>query len=115
MAISVKKVLNVLGTIVVIAGICLFAYLKWWNIFGQHKLGGDCNTRAGCRSFWCLKHELAGSGERTSSGYCTDKCGSDSDCNRDMKCVVPTAAALDDLAKLMRPSKLCERVVGGGP
>ncbi|MDB4957513.1 MAG: hypothetical protein JWO36_5082 [Myxococcales bacterium] len=32
-----------------------------------------------------------------------------------MKCVVPTPAALDDLAKRMRPDKLCERVAAGGP
>ena len=114
MAISVKKVLNVLGTIAVVLGIAAFAYLKWWNVFGQEKLGGDCHSRAGCRSFWCLKHELAGSTEQKSSGYCTDKCETDSDCNKDMKCVVPTAQALDDLAKLGRPSKLCERVRAGG-
>jgi len=112
-AISVKKILNVLGTVAVVAVICLFAYLKWWNVFGQEKLGGSCDSRAGCRSFWCLKHELAGSGERVSSGYCTDKCDSDADCNKGMSCVVPTAEALDDLAKYMRPSKLCERHAGG--
>lgn len=115
MAISVKKILNALGTVAVVAVICLFAYLKWWNIFGQEKLGGECSNRGGCRSYWCLKHELVGSAEHASSGYCTDKCDSDGDCNKDMKCVVPTADALDDLAKHMRPSKLCERVIPGAP
>lgn len=114
MAISVKKVLNALGALAVVAAIVAFAYLKWWNVFGQEKLGGECSNRGGCRSFWCLKHELAGSAEQPSSGYCTAKCEVDSDCNKDMKCVVPTAAALDDLSKYMRPSKLCERVRAGG-
>lgn len=110
MASRLKKVLNVLGTLAVIAGILAFAYLKWWNVFGQSKLGGSCDSRAGCRSYWCLKHELSGSAERVSSGYCTDKCSDDSDCMEGMSCVVPSAEALDDLAKAMRPKKLCQRV-----
>ncbi len=110
MAPTVKRILNVLGTIAVIAGIAAFAYLKWWNVVGQDKLNGSCSSRAGCRSFWCLKHELKGSAEQVSSGYCTDKCSDNSDCTDGMSCVVPTAEALDDLAKAMRPKKLCERV-----
>ncbi len=109
-----KKILSVLGTVVVVIAIAAGAYLKYWNLWGAEKLGGSCHNRAGCRSFWCLKHELAGSAEQKSSGYCTDKCDTDSDCNKDMKCVVPTAEALDDLARLGRPSKLCERVRVGG-
>jgi hypothetical protein len=105
-----KKILNVLGIVVVVAVIAAFAYLKWWNVVGQDKLNGSCSSRAGCRSFWCLSHELKGSAEQPSSGYCTDKCDADSDCTDGMKCVVPTPAALDDLAKAMRPKKLCERV-----
>ena len=107
---TVKKILNIAGTVVVVAGILLLVYLKWWNVFGQDSLGGACSSRGGCRSFWCLKHERVGQAERTSSGYCTDKCATDKDCNAGMACVVPTAAALDDLAKLGRPTKLCERV-----
>jgi hypothetical protein len=107
---SVKKILNVLGSVAVVAGILLFAYLKWWNVFGQEKLGGSCSSRAGCRSYWCLKHELVGSAEQPSSGYCTDKCDTDKDCIEGMTCVVPTATALDDLAKYGRPKKLCQRV-----
>jgi hypothetical protein len=107
---TVKKILNVAGTVAVVAGIVLLAYLKFWNVFGQEKLGGSCSTRAGCRSFWCLKHELVGQDQKTSGGYCTDKCETDKDCNTGMSCVVPTAEALDDLAKLGRPKKLCMRV-----
>ena len=69
-------------------------------------------SRAGCRSWGRLKHELAGSGERVSNWHCTDKCDSDADCNKGMSCVVPTAEALDDLAKDTRPRKLCERHAG---
>jgi hypothetical protein len=107
---TVKKILNVLGTLLVLAVALLFAYLKWWNVVGQDKLNGSCNSSAGCRSYWCLKHELDGPAERPSSGYCTDKCSEDSDCTTGMSCVVPSAEALDDLAKAMRPKKLCERV-----
>jgi hypothetical protein len=106
----VKKILNVLGLVVIVAGALALAYLKWWNVVGQDKLNGSCNSSAGCRSYWCLKHELNGSAERASSGYCTDKCSDNSDCTDGMSCVTPTAEALDDLAKAMRPKKLCERV-----
>jgi len=107
---TLKKILNVAGTVAVVAGIILLAALKWWNVFGQSKQGGSCSSRAGCRSYWCLKHEMVGQAERTSDGYCTDKCDTDKDCDTGMSCVVPTATALDDLAALGRPKKLCERV-----
>ena len=107
---TVKKVLNVAGTVAVVAFFLLLAYLKWWNLFGQEKLGGSCSSRAGCRSYWCLKHEMVGQAEKVSDGYCTDKCETDKDCDTGMSCVVPTATALDDLAALGRPKKLCERV-----
>ncbi|MBV8763002.1 MAG: hypothetical protein JO257_37295 [Deltaproteobacteria bacterium] len=110
MAVTAKKVLNAAGTVLVVAGLLLIAYLKWWNMFGQKGLGGACNSRAGCRTYWCLKHDFAGSAERVSSGYCTDKCSADGDCDPGMRCVVPTAAALDDLPSLGRPSRLCERL-----
>jgi hypothetical protein len=108
---TVKKILNVAGTVAVVAGVLLLAFLKFWNVFGQSKLGGSCSSRAGCRSYWCLKHELVGKAERPSDGYCTDKCETDQDCDKGMSCVVATPEALDDLAKLGRPKKLCERVI----
>ncbi|HSD89822.1 MAG TPA: hypothetical protein VLB44_19960 [Kofleriaceae bacterium] len=105
-----KKVLSIVGTIVVIGFFLFLAYLKWWNVFGQEKMGGSCSGRAGCRSFYCLAHEKVGDVEQKSAGYCTDKCESDTDCLKDMKCVVPSAEALDDLPRYGRPTKLCERV-----
>ena len=107
--------LNILGTVVVVAAALALAYLKWFNVVGQDKLNGSCSSSAGCRSYWCLKHELNGSAERPSSGYCTDKCSDNSDCTEGMACVVPSAEALDDLAKAMRPKKLCERVHAAAP
>ena len=105
-----KKVLSALGTLLVVGAIVAFAYLKWWNVFGQAKQGQSCSGRAGCRSFYCLEHEMVGSAEQKSSGgYCTDKCDSDSDCVKGLKCVVPSQQALDDLPAHGRPSKLCER------
>jgi hypothetical protein len=105
-----KKVFSALSTILFIAGVGALIYLKWWNVAGQNDQGESCSGRAGCKSFWCLEHEFVGSAEQKSAGYCTDKCDSDSDCVKGLKCVVPTAQALDDLAKYGRPSKLCERV-----
>jgi hypothetical protein len=107
----VKKLLSALGTIVVVGGLLAFGALRYWNVFGQAKLGGSCASRAGCRSFWCLAHARRGPVEEKVAGYCTDKCDTDADCaEAGLKCVVPTPEALDDLAKLGRPAKLCERV-----
>ncbi len=105
-----KKVLGILGTIGVVAFFVLLAYLKWWNVFGQHKMGGSCSNRTDCRSVYCLEHEKTGGTEQKSDGYCTDKCDTDSDCEDGLVCVVPSQAALDDLPRYGRPTKLCERV-----
>ena len=105
-----KKVLNILGTILVLAVFASLAYLKWWNVAGQNKMGESCSGRAGCRSFYCLEHELVGKTEPKSDGYCTDSCDKDDDCTTGLKCVTPTAIALDDLPSHGRPTKLCERV-----
>ena len=72
-----KKVFSALGTLAVVAGFAFLAYLKWWNVAGQNKLGEPCEGRAGCRSFYCLEHERVGQAERPSAGYCTDSvmCG----------------------------------------
>lgn len=109
-----KKLLSGLGTLAVIAGIAVLAYLKWWNVFGQAKLGEPCDGRAGCRSFYCLQHERVGSGEAPSPGYCTASCETDADCTAGLACVVPSATALDDLPSHGRPDKLCERTRGAG-
>jgi hypothetical protein len=105
----VNKLWSVLGTVLAIAGIAALVYLKWWNVFGQAKLGEPCEGRAGCRSFYCLKHERVGSAEPVSGGYCTASCDSDADCTTGLHCVVPSAIALDDLPSHGRPNKLCER------
>jgi len=106
----VKKVFSALGTLAVVAGFAFLAYLKWWNVAGQNKLGEPCEGRAGCRSFYCLEHERVGQAERPSAGYCTDSCETDADCTTGLACVVPSAEALDDLPAHGRPSKLCERI-----
>ena len=105
-----KKLLSALGTVAVVVAIAAMAYLKWWNVAGQGGLGEACESRAGCRSFYCLAHERSGGAEQRSAGYCTASCDGDADCAPGLACVVPSAAALDDLPALGRPSKLCERV-----
>lgn len=107
-----KRILSALGTIVVVGAIVSVGALKWWNVFGMKKMGHECSSRLGCRSYYCLAHARrgpAGSDEKV-PGYCTDKCESDGDCEAGLRCVVPTQAALDDLPALGRPKKLCERV-----
>lgn len=106
----VRKILSVLGTLLVIAVIAVMAYLKWWNIWGQADQGEACSGRAGCKSFYCLQHEMVSGVEQTSKGYCTASCDSDKDCVKGLQCVVPTPQALDDLPAHGRPSKLCERM-----
>ncbi len=104
-----KQLLSALGTFAVVAGFIVLGYLKWWNVAGQNKLGEPCEGRAGCRSFYCLEHERVGSAEPHSAGYCTASCDTDKDCSPGLVCVIPSAAALDDLARYGRPNKLCER------
>jgi hypothetical protein len=106
----VKKLLSILGTVAILAGFAVLAYLKWWNVAGQNKLGERCETRAGCRSFYCLAHERVGAIEQVAAGYCTASCDRDADCTPGLACVTPSAAALDDLPRFGRPAKLCERV-----
>ena len=110
-----KRVAQIVGTILVIAFFGVFAYMRWLVTFGQEKLGGACQTRAGCRSYYCLNHERAGGPdgtERVVAGYCTAACKDDHDCAESpgMSCVTPSQAALDDLARWGRPAKLCMRV-----
>ena len=107
-----KKLLSVLGTIIVVVGLFSVGFLKAWNVFVQENLGGPCRTRYGCLSFSCLEHASQNGAETKVHGYCTIPCKDDSACAKqpDMRCVVPSQAALDDLAKLGRPDKLCMRV-----
>ena len=105
-----KKVLNILGTIAIVGVFAFLAYLKWWNVAGAGTLGDSCKTRAGCRSVYCLEHELVNKVEKPSEGYCTASCDADKDCMTGFVCVVPTQAALDDLPSHGQPSKLCERI-----
>jgi hypothetical protein len=106
--------MRALKLIVVIATVAVLAagvYLKWWVIFGQVGVNEPCSGRGGCKTFWCLSHERRGQEDVPSAGYCTDKCTDDRDCEKSgLRCVVPTQAALDDLARFGRPQKLCMRV-----
>jgi hypothetical protein len=103
------KVARAIALVVVVAGFLAVGALRYWNIWGQGDLGAKCSGRAGCKSFWCLSHAFRGGVEGPSEGYCTDKCKSDADCKPGMKCVAPSQAALDDLARAMRPQRLCQR------
>ena len=104
----IARALAPIAVVLVIGGL---AAAKWWVVFGQKPLGAACETRAGCRSMYCLAHVRKGDAEVKSAGYCSASCEGDGDCaEAGLKCVVPTQAALDDLPSLGRPAKLCMRV-----
>jgi hypothetical protein len=103
------KVARAIALVLFFAALIAMGVLRYWNLWGQGDLGDACSGRAGCKSFWCLSHAFRGGSETASEGYCTDKCKSDADCKPGMKCVVPTQEAAGDLAKAMRPERLCER------
>ena len=110
-----KRIASALGTLAVLAVILLFASLKWWNIFGQSGFAGSCKRNAGCESFYCLRHELADGEQLPSSGYCTESCETDADCETDregieLRCVVPGEGARADLPPAGKPAQLCMRV-----
>ena len=103
------RVARAIGLALFLVALLALGALRFWNLWGQADLGEKCSGRAGCKTFWCLSHAIQGGVEGPSEGYCTDKCKSDADCKPGMKCVAPSQAALDDLAKAMRPERLCER------
>jgi hypothetical protein len=96
----------VLVAIVMLGGGALVA----WNVFGQGPYGDSCHHSIGCRSFYCVKHSLQGSAQVSSSGFCTKKCASDSDCGSAARCVVLSEDSRDDLPPYGKPDRACLQV-----
>jgi hypothetical protein len=99
-----------IGTVVVVLVMLGGGALVAWNVFGQGPYNDSCSHALGCRSFYCLEHELVGSNQWTSTGYCTKKCEADSDCGSAARCVVLSSDALDDLPPYGKPDRACMRV-----
>ena len=81
-----------------------------WNVFIQGPYGDECSYALGCRSFMCMRHELANDAQFSSAGHCTKSCGRDDECGSGVRCVVLSEAALDDLPPFGKPTRACMRV-----
>lgn len=104
-----------LGTAVIAIGMVGGAALVAWNVFGQARVGSECEHSIGCRSFYCIHHERYGTEQvRAPHGTCTRACGSDAECD-DIggACVALGAEALDDLPPFGKPERACLRVHDG--
>lgn len=85
--------------------------LVMWNVFGQGPYRDSCHHSIGCRSFYCVKHELQGSAQVPSAGFCTKKCDSDAECGSGARCVVLSADSRDDLPPYGKPDRACLEMV----
>lgn len=105
-----KNIVRILGTLlilIVLAG----AGLVGWNVFGSGPYGDRCHYALGCRSFYCVKHELRGDRQWTApAGMCTKKCDADADCGKDARCVALSDETKDDLPPFGKPDKACLHV-----
>jgi hypothetical protein len=110
--VSLRRFLDRLGTVGVLAGMLLLGGLVWWNMCGQGPYGDSCEYALGCRSFYCLHHGLRGSAQVTAPGTCTKSCDADADCGSGATCVVLDDFSLDDLPPFGKPTKACMRAVG---
>ena len=85
--------------------------LVMWNIFGQGPYGDSCTYSLGCKTFYCIHHELHGSAQWTApKGTCTKSCDTDDECGKDAKCVVLSDEARDDLPPFGKPDRACLHV-----
>jgi hypothetical protein len=103
----VNKVLSRIGTVVVALAMLGGGALVLWNVFGQGPYGDSCQFSLGCRSFYCLSHELRGSAQVSSKGRCTKSCDSDAECGAGAVCVVLSESSRDDLPPFGKPDKAC--------
>jgi hypothetical protein len=108
----VRKLLSRLGTVAVGLAMLGGAALLLWNMFGQGPYGDRCRFALGCRSYYCLEHELEGSAQVRSEGRCTKSCDADAECGAAAACVVLSEASRDDLPPFGKPEKACMRLRG---
>lgn len=105
------KLASRIGTVVVGIAMLGGGALVLWNVFGQGPYGDTCRFSIGCRSFYCLSHELRGEAQVSSGGHCTKACDADDECGAGARCVALTEASRDDLPPFGKPDKACMRVL----
>jgi len=111
-----KKIWSWTATGLFLLGVFFLVALRWWNMFGQSGFGAHCRWTGGCKSFYCLRHELRDGVQVKSRGYCTKGCSSDASCaSAGLSCVKPGGGAKSDLPPFGKPSKLCMRVIASAP
>ena len=112
---SIRSFFSKVGTGLIVIGMLGIGSLVAWNVFGQAKFGGECEHSLGCRSFYCVHHELSGKQQvRAPHGMCTQSCDTDADCkDAAAACVVLGDEARDDLPPYGKPEKACLRVLDG--
>jgi hypothetical protein len=81
-----------------------------WNVFVQGPYGDSCSHSLGCRSYFCLRHELAGEAQVEAPGQCTKSCERDVECGSGSRCAVLGDDARDDLPPFGKPTRACMRV-----
>ncbi|MEO8554018.1 MAG: hypothetical protein ABI678_28785 [Kofleriaceae bacterium] len=106
-----RQILSKIGTVIIVLGILGIGSLVAWNVFGQGPYGDTCSYSIGCRSFYCVKHELRGERQWAApKGMCTKSCDADKDCGADARCVALTDDTKDDLPPFGKPDKACLHV-----
>ncbi|CAN5688760.1 hypothetical protein BH11MYX1_BH11MYX1_19860 [soil metagenome] len=103
-------VIKIGGAVVILVVLALGALVAW-NMFGQGPYGDPCSYAIGCRSFYCVKHELRGERQwSTPEGRCTKSCDRDEECGTAAKCVTLGEDSREDLPPLGKPTKACLHV-----
>ena len=106
-----KRVLSRVGTVVFIVGVLAIGSLVVWNVFGQGPYGDSCSYSIGCKSFYCIHHELRNDKQWSApKGMCTKDCDADSECGSGARCVVLSEDSRDDLPPFGKPEKACLHV-----
>ena len=108
---GVRSLLSKIGTVIIVVGVLGLAGLIAWNVFGQGPYGDACSYSLGCRSFYCVKHELRGERQWAAPhGTCTKSCDHDDECGSGARCVTLSDDSRDDLPPVGKPDKACLHV-----
>ena len=111
MGARLRSFLDKVGTVGVAVGMILIGGLVWWNVCGQGPYQDSCHYSLGCKSFYCLHHDLKGSAQVDGDGYCTKSCDTDGDCGTGYKCATLSDDSRGDLPPFGKPDQACMRVI----